>query len=620
MAYTVYLDSDIMCSNAAEDTALLKANVSLEANKAGTFTFTMAPNHPFYDSVVEHQSIIDVYQDTELIFSGCAVKESTDFYNRKTVTCEGELSYLNDTIQRPAQYTGETPQTYLAALLTEHNAQCDAAKTYSVGSVTMMQTDLDRVTNYTTTMTAISDGLLKELGGYLRTRTSGGVRYLDYLAASPRTSSQVIRIGQNLLDFAQDFDTTDIATVLIPLGADLTTQTVPGINDKLTVKSVNAGKDYIVSTASAFYGYVWKTKTFDNITTASDLLTAANDYLTDAQWGNLTLKASAFDLGLADSSVQQFRILDKIRVVSAPHNLDRNFMLTKLDIDLNDPGNTKITLGSDTTLSLSTQTAEAAAAIQENNTKILVNAATNAREILESATGGNIYFVYDSNGVCTEIRIMDTNDPLTATYIWRWNINGWGYSDDGGLTYRLAATMNGAISADFITTGTLDASQATITNIDADNITAGTITGLEINNGSGTFKVTNAGTMTATAGTIANWTLSGNKIQSNGGNTYLSSNTGDYALHTSNAGTYTNIAYNGNIESSGSVDLTVNGELKTRGVRAVKAYSSSAVQIGPDTNCLQFYNDSTNGIYMTFNNARYQLFIQNDYLRVIGPL
>ena len=53
---------------------------------------------------------------------------------------------------------------------------------------------------------------------------------------------------------------------------------------------------------------------------------------------------------------------------------------------------------------------------------------------------------------------MDTDDPVTAEKVWRWNLNGLGYSDNGiNGPYRLAMTMDGQIVADFITTGTLDA-------------------------------------------------------------------------------------------------------------------------------------------------------------------
>lgn len=354
--YKVFADGEILCTPDAEATALLDPIVNLEANMAGTFTFRMTPDHPLYGSLVFRQTIIDVYMDDDLIFEGVPVRTSTDFYNIKTVECEGELSFLNDSIQGQAKYTNQTVEDLLEAYLDIHNDEVDSFKQFELGTVTVDGgSNLLRYTNYETTMTEISEDLLDNFGGYLRVRHDSGVRYLDYLDSSPRTSTQVIRIGQNLMDLVQDTSTLDICTVLIPLGAKTGDEVVPGLEERLTVKSVNSGKDYIIGTGTNYFGYVWRTAIWDDVTVASNLLTKGQAYLSDAQWANLVIKATAFDLGLAEEDVQKFRLLDTIRVVSEPHGLDRYFVLTALQIDLNHPGNTLITVGTEQTLPLSAQ-------------------------------------------------------------------------------------------------------------------------------------------------------------------------------------------------------------------------------------------------------------------------
>ena len=456
MAYKILKDGELFCTSNAEQTSLLDPVVTLEVNKAGTLTFTMMPDNPFYDSIELRQSIFDVYQNGELIFEGIPVSEEVDFFNRKTVSCEGELTFLNDTIQRQAKYTDQTVSSLLGAYLSVHNAQADATKQFTVGSVTVNGGNaILRYTNYQNTMTEIGEDLIDNFGGFLRVRHSGGVRYLDYLDASPRTSSQVIRLGKNLLDLNSNLSSLDICTVLIPLGAKQETQAVEGLDDYLTIKSVNSGLDYLVGTAQAYYGNIWQTVHFDDVTTASALKSKGQDYLDDAQWANLVINATALDLGLTDEDVQQFRVLDTIRVVSDAHGLDRNFLLSKLEINLNHPADTKIQLGMTQKLSLSARAVKNTQEVEKMPTTILVNASENARQILESATGGCVYFHYDASGVCDEIRIMNTNDPSTATKWWRWNINGWGYTADAGSTYTVAATMDGTILANMIKTGIL---------------------------------------------------------------------------------------------------------------------------------------------------------------------
>lgn len=356
--YKVYADKEVLCSPEAEELAILDPIVSLEVNAAGSFTFKMPPDHPFYDALNFRTTLIDVYLDDELIFEGVPVSTSTDFYNVKTVECEGELSFLNDSIQRQAKYTGQTVTSLLSMYLIIHNGQVESSKRFQLGTVTVDGgNSLLRYTNYKSTMQEISEDFLDNFGGYLRVRHSNGGRHLDYLAASPRTSTQVIQIGQNLMDLVQDTSTMDICTVLIPLGAKLEESSIEGLDERLTIKSVNDNKDYIIGTNIDYFGYVWKTAVWDDVTVASNLLSKGQTYLSDAQWANLVITATAYDLGLAEEDVQKFRILDSIRVVSPPHGLDRYFMLTALQIDLNHPGNTRITLGSDQILSLSEQSA-----------------------------------------------------------------------------------------------------------------------------------------------------------------------------------------------------------------------------------------------------------------------
>lgn len=78
---------------------------------------------------------------------------------------------------------------------------------------------------------------------------------------------------------------------------------------------------------------------------------------------------------------------------------------------------------------------------------------------ITGANGGYIVW-HDSNddGEPDEILVMNTPSISTATKIWRFNLNGLGHSNNGySGTYDLALTADGAIVADRITTGTLNA-------------------------------------------------------------------------------------------------------------------------------------------------------------------
>ena len=75
---------------------------------------------------------------------------------------------------------------------------------------------------------------------------------------------------------------------------------------------------------------------------------------------------------------------------------------------------------------------------------------------------GYMRFIYDSNDNLTEIVSLDDPDINNATNVWRWNNGGFGFSANGyGGPYTTAIYQSGsdagAIVADFITAGTLNA-------------------------------------------------------------------------------------------------------------------------------------------------------------------
>jgi len=96
--------------------------------------------------------------------------------------------------------------------------------------------------------------------------------------------------------------------------------------------------------------------------------------------------------------------------------------------------------------------------IRRTNAADLNTAIDNATKLITGADGGYVRFIYDENDILTEIVILDTNDLTTATKVWRFNSGGLGYSSNGYAgPYKLAMTQDGAIVADFITTGIMSA-------------------------------------------------------------------------------------------------------------------------------------------------------------------
>ena len=535
--YKIYVNDTLFCSSKIEELAILNPVIDLEVNTAGTFTFTIPPKHPYYDLIERKTSLIDVYRDdeTEPLFEGICASVDVDFYKQKKITCEGELTFLNDSTLRPAYRQGLTSRQLLEAYINEHNSLVESMKQFTVGQVTAADSNdyITCYTNYNSTMTEIKEDLIDDIGGYIRCRHEGGVRYIDYLADSPRTNSQVIKLGENLLDLTTNLNTDDLATVIIPLGETLETQTVSGLDDKLNIKTAAAdsmhpsGTDYVYSSdAVSNFGWIEKVVEWDNVTTVEALLAKGKKYLQETQFENLTIEAQAIDLGLTSSEFQKFKLLDSIRVVSAPHGLDRYFMLSKMTINLNNPENDTITLGVEESHSLTAKSASTNSDIlnrieQLPTSNILKSAIDNATALITGSEGGYVVIETNADGQPIELKIQDAlNNP---TKIWRWNINGLGYSSDGGSTYGLAMTMNGAIVADYITTGTMY----------ADRIKGGTLTLGGASNASGLLQVKDAsnnlvgewgyGGIRLYKGTVGGWYIGDGYIMSYNGTTEATS-------------------------------------------------------------------------------------------------
>lgn len=92
---------------------------------------------------------------------------------------------------------------------------------------------------------------------------------------------------------------------------------------------------------------------------------------------------------------------------------------------------------------------------KEETTTALEQAIINATQLITGNQGG--YILMSPAEKPQEIFIMDTPDMTTAMKVWRWNLSGLGYSSTGiNGPFALAMTMDGAIVADFITTGVIN--------------------------------------------------------------------------------------------------------------------------------------------------------------------
>ena len=351
--YRIYADNILIYDSTLEDYKIGKGSISLETNKSGSFTFSLYPDHFFYENFVRLKTVITVYKFGKIVFRGRILNDVTDYWNNKVLTCEGELGFLQDSIIRPFTFTG-TPEELFTKLVEEHNNQVDEFKRFKIGNVTVVDPNnyIGRSNSeYESALSNLNSRLIEDsLGGYFYiTHGEDGtdpIPTLNYLSDFTKISSQIVEFGANLKNYTKTVKADDIATAIIPLGHEVDDGDENTDNPKLTIVSVNGGVDYIYNESGvALYGWIFKTVSWDDVTDPDNLKTKAEAYLANVIRQNITIELNAIDLHLLDHSIESFNIGDYIRVISKPHNFDSTLLCNVQTIDLLKPENDTLTLG-----------------------------------------------------------------------------------------------------------------------------------------------------------------------------------------------------------------------------------------------------------------------------------
>lgn len=449
---------------------LIDPVLELEAGKTSIFTFQISPLHPHVEQIQALKSEIYAYSDEELIFCGRHMGKELDFHNIGKVTCEGEMAYLLDSMQRPYNFTGSGAE-FFRQVLEVHNSQVEERKRFEVGNITVADNapEIQRInTECVDTLETLKTQLVNINGGYLMIRRANGKKYMDYVHDYGGINSQVIRFGENLLDLTRHIKPINIRTAMIPYGAAIENDSTDEEEKRLDITSVNGGKDYIFNQAAVdTYGWVFGTQTWDDITDPEALLAKAKAYLQECIALPETLELTALDLGLVDVDIQKLKVGYWTQVESAPHKISKRFMLSKKIMHLDNPGKDEIVLGlvrPTFTGSVNKDKLEISNRIKrvaESTSREINRKVENATQLITGGKGGYVVLdVYDPDTGEKmhpwRILVMDTPDKETARSVIQINKNGIGFSRSGiNGPYRNAWTIDGNLVADFITSGTM---------------------------------------------------------------------------------------------------------------------------------------------------------------------
>lgn len=411
--YQIKCDDYILYDPRDEDLILDDPKCKLEVNKVGEASFTIHASHPHSDKLKKMRSVFEILQDSDIIFRGRMTSDSVDFDNVKVVDIEGVMAYFNDSLIRPfvfpddfenestyktAAASGNVVEYFLDWLIEQHNSQVQDFQKFKLGKVTVSDPNnyISRsATDFSSTWDVLKSKLFDSaLGGYLCIRYEDDGNYIDYLSEFELTNTQRIVYGENLLDLSTESDATSIYTAIIPQGAKIS-EIEEGSKDasRLKIESLPDGEltDDIVKDGDTLYsksgidefGWIYappKDTTWEDITLVDNLKQKGIEFFGDALKYTNTIEISAVDLHFSDEEIEGFRIYRNILTYSKPHHQEGIYKLTKLDIDILNPQNTKITLG-ETQRSMTDINAEIKAAITTSVQVIKNEVSTEVKQV-----------------------------------------------------------------------------------------------------------------------------------------------------------------------------------------------------------------------------------------------
>lgn len=320
---------------------LLSISLQLEIDTPGSLSFIIPPGHAAHDSIHKLKSVVTMEWDGKEIFRGRVLEEKTDAFNQREVYCEGELSFLLDSVVRPFTFEGTT-RAFVEKVITIHNEQVEEYKRFTLGDFSALTDDtvipLESY-GYADSLSAIR-AALEPHEGYLFARYENGTHYLDFVAAYEADEGQAIEFGTNLVDLDNQTAAEDLCTVLLPIGGILEDGTT------VTIESVNGGKDTIENArAISQYGRIVKTYAFDDVTDPAVLLQKAREKLDSMSFVE-TLILQAVDMHLLDEEKGIILPGRRALIHTTPHGIDNKRKLcTTLELDPENPEKATYTFG-----------------------------------------------------------------------------------------------------------------------------------------------------------------------------------------------------------------------------------------------------------------------------------
>ena len=284
-----------------------------------------------------------------------------------------------------------------------------------------------------------------------------------------------IRYGKNLADIEEETDYSGSYTAVVPYWVGRNED-----NEEVFVRL----DDWVLDSGHTTYGGrtvvtpMDLSQDFQDEPTKAELESRARTKLNDSEaWlPSSSIKVDFVQLWQTEeykdyAPLQRVRLCDTVSVYHPEMGISAyktkvvdvvyNVLLDRFDeMTLGEPQTSFSQLIKEENTRAIAEATEKIAAFINNNDFVLENelsdAINHATSLITGGLGGYVVINRNSSGQPEEILILDSPNINQAQNVWRWNMNGLGFSSTGyNGTYTLGITQDGKIVADFITTGTL---------------------------------------------------------------------------------------------------------------------------------------------------------------------
>lgn len=332
------------------DSAKVEGSIVKEINKVDNFTFTTYDFEtaeqisPIKDIIRVFNTMTNEYEFEGRVFeiSKGTTQNGAPYFE---LVCEGLLGLLHDVGIGNGKVKLSLREHLLYFLDIYNTLISDVNKKIQPGNLTYSQIDRAVTFEYFPEDSAyeiIVNRLVGEYGGEIQLRRVGQNLYFDWVDTIGEISATPIHTGHNLLKDEISSDYSNYATVYVPLGKKTGVR-----NDRLTINSVSPdGTEYLRDPGISTYGVVMKWLVYDDIDDPTELMQTAQYELSQQKFSHDQYTVSALDLALIGLDIESFKLGNGYVLTDDILQVKNEVLrVVKIDIDINEPELSKVTIG-----------------------------------------------------------------------------------------------------------------------------------------------------------------------------------------------------------------------------------------------------------------------------------